>query len=74
MKDKIRSLLGVEMGIGNLEFKPIVLLIGILLFIALSIPLLLVYCYLFIKNTLVKNWNEIKEKNKYNKSNGLRGV
>jgi uncharacterized membrane protein YjfL (UPF0719 family) len=74
MKDKIRSLLGVEMSIGNLEFKPIVLLIGILLFIALSIPLLLVYCYLFIKNTLYNNWNEIKEKNKYNKSNSLRGV
>jgi uncharacterized membrane protein len=74
MKDKIRSLLGVEISIGNLEFKPIVLLLGILLFIALSIPLLLVYCYLFIKNTLVKNWNEIKQKNKYNKSNSLRGV
>jgi uncharacterized membrane protein len=74
MKDKIRSLLGIEMSIGSLEFKPIVLLIGILLFITLSIPLLLVYCYLFIKNTLVKNWNEIKEKNKYNKSNSLRGV
>jgi uncharacterized membrane protein len=74
MKDKIRSLLGIEMSIGSLEFKPIVLLIGILLFIALSIPLLLVYCYLFIKNTLVKNWNEIKEKNKYNKNNSLKGI
>jgi uncharacterized membrane protein len=74
MKDKIRSLLGIEMSIGNLEFRPIVLLLGILLFITLSIPLLLVYCYLFIKNTLVKNWNEIKEKNKYNKSNGVKGV
>jgi len=74
MKDKIRSLLGIEMSIGNLEFKPILLILGILLFIFLSIPLLLIYSCLYIKNTLYISWNEIKKKNKYNKYNGVKGV
>jgi hypothetical protein len=74
MKDKIRSLLGIEMSIGSLEFKPVILLLGILLFITLSIPLLLVYCYLFIKNTLKNSWNEIKKGYKYNKYNGVKGI
>jgi len=74
MKDKIRSLLGIEMSFGNIEFKPIMLVLGVLLFILLSLPLLLVYSYLYIKNTLVISWNEIKKKNKYNKYNGVKGV
>ena len=74
MKDKIRSLLGIEMSFGNIEFKPIMLVLGVLLFIGLAIPLAIVYFYLYIKNSLYISWNEIKKKNKYNKYNGVRGV
>ena len=74
MKDKIRSLLGIEMSIGNIEFKPILLCLGILLFIALSIPLLIVYSYLYIKNTLLESIKEIKKNNKLTKYKGLKGV
>jgi len=74
MKDKIRSLLGIEMSIGNIEFKPIILLLGILLFVGLSVPLLLVYCYLYIKNTLITSWNEIRKGNKNSKYNGVKRV
>jgi len=74
MKNHIRSLLGIEMSIGNIEFKPIMLVLGVLLFIFLSLPLLIVYSYLYIKNSLYISWNEIKKKNKYNKYNGVKGV
>lgn len=74
MKKHIRSLLGIEMSIGDFEFKPFMLSLGILLFITLSIPLLIVYFYLYIKNTLYNSWSEIKEKNKYNKYKGVKGV
>lgn len=74
MKDKIRSLLGIEMSIGNYEIKPIILLLGILLFIGLSIPLLIVYSYLYIKNTLYISWGEIRKGNKDNKYSGVKGV
>jgi len=74
MKDKIRSLLGSEMSIGNYEFKPIILLLGVLLFIGLSIPLLLVYSYLYMKSTLLDSIREIKKGNKYTKYKGVRGV
>lgn len=74
MKDKIKSLLGIEMSIGNLEFKPVLLILGILLFIGLAIPLALVYFYLFIKNSLYISWNEIKKKSKYNKYKGVKWV
>lgn len=74
MKDKIRALLGSEMSIGNYEFKPIILLLGVLLFIGLAIPLLLVYSYLYMKSTLVNSWNEIKKNNKLVKYKGVKGV
>jgi len=74
MKQAIHSLLGIEMSIGDYQVKPFLLLLGILLFIFLSLPLLLVYSYLYIKNTLEASWNEIKKKNKYNKYKGLKGV
>jgi len=74
MKDKIRSLLGIEMSFGNIEFKPIMLVLGVLLFIGLALPLALVYLYLYIKNTLEISWNEIKKKDKYNKYSGIKGV
>ena len=74
MKDKIRSLLGIEMSLGNYEFKPIILLLGVLMFIGLVIPLLLVYSYLYLKSTLVISWNEIKKNNKLTKYKGVKGV
>jgi hypothetical protein len=74
MKKQIRSLLGIEMSLGNYEFKPIILILGVLLFIGLAIPLLLVYSYLYIKNTLVNSWNEIKKNKKLTKYKGVKGV
>jgi hypothetical protein len=74
MKDKIRSLLGSEMSLGNYEFKPIILLLGILLFIGLAIPLLLVYSYLYLKSTLLDSWKEISKGKKYTKYKGVKGV
>ena len=74
MKNKIRALLGSEMSIGNYEFKPIILLLGILLFIGLSIPLLVVYCYMYVKYTLLDSIKELKKHYKNNKYKGLKGV
>lgn len=74
MKNKIKSLLGIEMSLGNYEFKPIVLLLGILMFIGLSIPLLLIYCCLYIQSTLVNSINELKKSSKDNKYKGIKGV
>ena len=74
MKKHIRSLLGIEMSLGYYQVKPFLLLLGILLFITLSIPLLLVYCYIYIKNTLYNTYNEIKKNDKYNNFNSLKGV
>lgn len=74
MKNKFRSLLGIEMSLGHYQVKPFILLLGILLFIGLSIPLVVLYCYLYIKNTLIISWNEIKKGNKNSKYNGVKGV
>lgn len=74
MKDKIRSLLGIEMSLGDFEIKPFILLLGILLFIGLAIPLLIVYSYLYIKNTLITSWGEIRKESKNNKYNGVKWV
>jgi len=74
MKDKIRSLLGIEMSLNGCEFKPFILILGILLFIGLSIPLLVVYCYMYMKFTLLDSWKEIKKNNKLVKYKGVRGV
>jgi hypothetical protein len=74
MKNQIRSLLGIEMSLGQREFKPIILFIGVLLVVALAIPLLLVYSYLYIKSTLLDSIREIKKGNKYAKYKGVKGV
>jgi len=62
------------MSIGNYEFKPIILLLGILLFIGLSIPLLLVYSYLYLKSTLLDSIKQLKKYYKNNKYKGIRGI
>jgi len=74
MKDKIRSLLGIEMSLNGYEFKPIILVLGILMFIGLSIPLLLVYGYLYMKYTLLNTIKNIKNNNKYYNNRPLRRV
>jgi len=74
MKDKIRSLLGIEMSLYGWEFKPILLVLGVLLFIALSIPLLIVYVCLYIKSTLLKAYKDIKNSNNNDKNRPLRRV
>ena len=74
MKEKIQSLLGIEMSLNGWEFKPFLLLLGILLFIGLAIPLVLIYSYLYIKSTLIESIKEIKKNSKYTKYKGVRGV
>lgn len=74
VKNKLRSLLGIEMSLNGYEFKPFILILGILLFITLSIPLMLVYCYLYIKNTLIISWNDIKKHNRNDKNRPLKRV
>lgn len=64
MKKAIHSLLGIEMSIGNYEFKPILFCLGILSFILLVIPLVLVYCYIYLKSTLVDAISDIKKERK----------
>ena len=74
MKDKIRSLLGIEMSIGNYEFKPILLLLGVLSFILLSVPLLLLYTLLYVKFSLINYINRLKKDYKNSKNIGLKRV
>jgi len=74
MKKAFRSLLGIEMSLKGYEFKPFILLLGILMFIGLSIPLLLVYFYLYMKDTLLNSINTIKENNKKDKYKGIKWV
>jgi len=74
MKDKIRSLLGIEMSLYGWEFKPILLALGVLLFIGLSIPLLLAYGYLYMKYTLLNAIDNIKKNNKYYNNRPLKRV
>ena len=64
MKSKIRSLLGIEMSLNNREFKPIILLIGVLFFVMLSIPLGLSLLYYKIKFTLLNTIDTIKKERK----------
>ena len=74
MKDKIRALLGIEMSLKGYEFKPIILVLGILMFITLSVPLLLAYSYLYVKFTLINLYKDIKNSNNNDKNRPLRRV
>lgn len=64
MKSKIQSLLGIEIALGKREFKPFLLVLGILLFSLLSVPILLSLAYYKIKNTLYNQYKEIKKEHK----------
>jgi hypothetical protein len=74
MKNQIRSLLGIEMALGKREFKPFLLLIGVLLFLLMVIPIGLSLAYYKLKNTLLISWNEIRKGKKYTKYKGVKGV
>jgi len=74
MKKAFRSLLGIEMSLNGYEVKPIILVLGILMFIGLSIPLLIVYCCLYIKYTLLKAYKDIKNSNNNDKYRPLKRV
>jgi len=58
MKDKIRSLLGIEMSLGQTQFKPFLIILGLFIFTWLLIPLAIMWVYLQSKITLL----ELKEK------------
>ena len=74
MKDKIRSLLGIEMSLGQREFKPFLLIFGVLLFLIMVIPIGLSLIYYKLKSTLYISWNEIKKNNKLVKYKGVKRV
>lgn len=74
MKKAIRSLLGIEMSLGNYEFKPILLALGVLSFILLSFPLLALYAIMYVKYTLLDAINKLKKEYKDSKNKGLKGV
>lgn len=74
MKKAIHSLLGIEMSIGNYEFKPLLLCLGVLSFILLSIPLVVIYMLLYVKSTLLNYIDTIKKDYKNSKNIGLKGV
>jgi hypothetical protein len=74
MKNQIRSLLGIEMALGKREFKPFLLLIGVLLFILMVIPIGLSLAYYKFKYTLLNSWGEIRKNNKLVKYKGVKGV
>ena len=74
MKKQIRSLLGIEMALGKREFKPFLLLIGVLLFLLMVIPIGLSLAYYKFKYTLLNSIREIKKGNKYTKYKGVKGV
>ena len=74
MKKQIRSLLGIEMALGKREFKPFLLLIGVLLFLLMVIPISLSLAYYKFKYTLLNSWGEIRKNNKLVKYKGVKGV
>ena len=74
MKNQIKSLLGIEMSLGQREFKPFLLLIGVLLFILMVIPIGLSLFYYKLKLTLINGYNELKKYNKIDKYKGIKGV
>ena len=74
MKNQIKSLLGIEMSLGQREFKPFLLLIGVLLFISMVIPIALSLLYYKLKNTLYISWGEIKKNKRLTKYKGVKWV
>jgi len=74
MKKQIKSLLGIEMSLGQREFKPFLLLIGVLLFLLMVIPIALSLLYYKLKLTLYNSYNELKKYNKIDKYKGIKGL
>ena len=64
MKKAIQSLLGIEMSLGKTEFKPILLIFGIFLFIGLIILLSLSWIYFRIKLFLLDQYKTLLEEHR----------
>lgn len=67
MKKQIRSLLGIEMSLGNTEFKPIILFFGIFLFIGMFTFLCFSWIYFRIKLFLLDQYKSLLEEHKQHK-------
>ena len=61
MKKAINSLLGIEMSLGTHQIKPFLLLVGLLLFVLLSLPLVIAYIFTYVKYTLLEWHKEVKK-------------
>ena len=64
MKDAIRSLLGIEIALGKTEFKPIILLFGVFLFIGMLVFLSFSWIYFRIKLFLLDQYKSLLEEHK----------
>lgn len=64
MKDKIQSLLGIEMSLYGWEFKPIILLFGVLFFMGLFSFLCLSWIYFRIKLFILDQYKSILEEHR----------
>lgn len=67
MKNSIRSLLGIEMALGKTEFKPILLIMGVFTFIALTIFLSFTWLYFRTKLLLLDQYKSILEEHRLHK-------
>lgn len=65
MKQAIRSLLGIEMALGKTEFKPILLIAGVFLFMLLGIFLSFTWIYFRTKLFLLDQYKNILQEHKY---------
>ena len=69
MKKVIHSLLGIEMSLGNTEFKPILLIFGVFFFIGLITLLSLAWLYFRTKLFLLDQYKNILQEYKLYKKN-----
>ena len=67
MKQAIRSLLGIEIALGKTEFKPIILLFGVFLFIGMFTFLCFSWIYFRIKLFLLDQYKSLLEEHRLHK-------
>jgi len=67
MKKAIRSLLGIEVALGKTEFKPIMLIFGVLFFIGMISFLLLAWIYFRIKLFILDQYKSLLEEHRLHK-------
>lgn len=61
MKDKIKSLLGIETALGGWHFKPLLLLLGVLFFVFFTLTLGAVYVWNMLSFSLCNLYSRIRE-------------